>query len=70
MKGRKMGKEEAGRWIVRTTESRSSEKVVRCSTKEAALLTAGAAVAAAGGGSVRLVDENGNERKFRIGSAD
>ena len=66
-----MGKEEPGRWIVRNSkESRSSDKAVRCSRKEEALVTAGAAVAAAGGGSVRLVDEHGNEWKFNIGSAD
>ena len=69
--GAKMSKEQAGSWIVRRSkESPSSEKVVRCSTKEAALLTAGAAVAAAGGGAVRLVDENGNEWKFNISSGD
>lgn len=63
-----MRKRTAGHWIIR--KASETEKTVRCSTKEAALLTAGAAVAAAGGGSVRLVDENGNERKFNISSAD
>ena len=55
------------RWTVRNaTASRDSDDVIDCSSREAALLTAGAAVAVVGGGSVRLEDENGDVRRFDI----
>ena len=60
-------KEGSGWFVCRpkgTTDSSRPDDAHR--SKEAALITAGTAIAVNGGGSVRLEDENGDVRQFDI----